>query len=140
VKTRRQVSAGGVLVRHAPGGPEVLLAARRTRAGELVWGLPKGIVEPGEEPEAAAMREVREETGWTGRITADLGEIDYWFAWEGERVHKVVRFFLMQATGGDERLRDEEMEAVAWYPLEQAFATAGYRSEVEVLHRAARAL
>lgn len=139
MKTRREVSAGGVVVRGTEDRT-VLLAGRRTRAGELVWGLPKGLVEPGESPEAAATREVREETGWTARITEDLGEIDYWYVWEGERVHKVVRFYLMEALAGDESLRDQEMEEVAWFPLAEGLVRAGFRSEREVLERAARLL
>jgi ADP-ribose pyrophosphatase YjhB (NUDIX family) len=138
VKTRREVSAGGVLLR--PGErDEVLLAARRVRSGDLVWGLPKGLVEEGEPAEDAALREVREETGWEGRIVGDLGEIEYWYVWAGVRVHKIVRFFLMEAVGGDESLRDHEMEEVAWYPLADAADLVGFRSEREVVVRAAAA-
>lgn len=140
MKTRREVSAGGVLVRDAGGGPEVLLAARRTRSGDLVWGLPKGLVEPGESPEDAALREVREETGYQGRLRAPLGDISYWYVWGGVRVRKTVHFFLMDVSGGDASLRDREMEDVAWYPLEEAAETAGFPSEKDVLRRAADAL
>lgn len=140
MKTERQVSAGGVLVRRSERGPEVLLASRRVRSGELVWGLPKGLIEEGESPEDTARREVREETGWSGEVRAPLGEIEYWYVWEGTRIHKVVHFFLMEATGGDERGRDREMEEVAWFPLEEAERTAGFPSEKKVLARAAHAM
>lgn len=139
MKTLRETSAGGVVVRPAGGGWEVLLASRRTRAGDLVWGLPKGLVEPEEESEAAALREVREETGWEATLREPLGEITYWYVWGGERVHKVVRFFLMDAArevGG----RDEEMEEIAWFPLAEAPGAAAYDSEGDVIERAARAL
>lgn len=140
MKTRREVSAGGVLVREAGGRPEVLLASRRTRSGDLVWGLPKGLVEPGESPEDAAVREVREETGYQGAVRMPLGEISYWYVWGGVRVHKTVHFFLMDHTGGDASLRDREMEDVAWYPLEEATEIAGFPSEKDVLRRAVEAL
>ena len=136
MKTRREVSAGGVLTRRGDG-TQVLLAARRTRKGAVVWGLPKGIVEEGESAEDAAVREVREETGYVGEILSPLGDITYWYVWEGIRVHKTVHFFLMAATGGDPSQRDEEMEEVRWFPLEGAVDVAGYESEREVLRKAA---
>lgn len=139
MKTRREVSAGGVLVRAGRSGTEVLLASRRVRSGDLVWGLPKGLVEEGERPEDAARREVLEETGWEGEIRGDLGEIEYWYVWAGTRVHKVVRFFLMEATRGDESLRDHEMEEVRWFPLGEAPDVVGFESERDVVRRAAEA-
>lgn len=137
MKTRREISAGGVLVRR-DDGPEVLLAARRTRKGDLVWGLPKGLIEDGEGPEEAAVREVREETGYRGTIRAPIDSITYWYVWDGVRIHKTVHFFLMEATGGDPSARDEEMEDVRWFPMEDAPEVAGYDSEREVLRKAAQ--
>ena len=116
MKTERQTSAGGVLVRDGGDGPEILLASRRTRRGELVWGLPKGLVEDGESPQDAALREVREETGHSGTIREQLGEISYWFVWDGTRVRKTVHFFLMDDTGEEPGPRDQEMEEVRWFP------------------------
>jgi 8-oxo-dGTP pyrophosphatase MutT (NUDIX family) len=136
VKTRREVSAGGVLYRRTDDGIEVLLASRRTRSGDLVWGLPKGLVEPGESPEETAVREVQEETGFDGKLVDDLGEISYWYVWEGVRVRKTVHFFLMEAIGGDASRRDREMEEVAWFPLAEAEEAAGFASEKQVISRA----
>ncbi|MCA1726365.1 MAG: NUDIX hydrolase [Actinobacteria bacterium] len=136
VKTRFAVSSGGVVVRRKGEGWETVLASRRTRAGQLVWGLAKGQIEESESPQTAAVREVEEETGITARILEPLGEISYWFVWDGERVKKTVHFFLMEATGGDASLHDQEMEEVAWFPLEEAPGVAGYASEKKVLQRA----
>jgi 8-oxo-dGTP pyrophosphatase MutT (NUDIX family) len=137
VKTERQTSAGGVLVRQGPHGPEVLLASRRTRRGELVWGLPKGLVEPDESPEQTALREVREETGYKGSVRESIGDVSYWFVWEGTRIRKTVHFFLMDDTGAEPGPRDAEMEDVAWFPLEEAADVAGFDSEKDIIRKAA---
>jgi 8-oxo-dGTP pyrophosphatase MutT (NUDIX family) len=136
MQTRTEVSAGGVVYRTAEAGVEVCLAARRTRRGDLAWGLPKGNVEPGEEPEAAAVREVLEETGLEAEIEEDLGTIRYMYVWEGVRIRKQVRFFLMRATGGDVEHHDHEMEDVRWFPAGRVHKRAAYRGEREVLERA----
>jgi 8-oxo-dGTP pyrophosphatase MutT (NUDIX family) len=137
MKTERQTSAGGVLVRTRPDGDEVLLASRRTRRGELVWGLPKGLVERGESPEDTAVREVREETGYEGQVRGPLGDVSYWFVWEGTRIRKTVHFFLMNDTGAEPGPRDREMEEVRWFPLDEAADAAGFESEKGIIRRAA---
>jgi 8-oxo-dGTP pyrophosphatase MutT (NUDIX family) len=140
MQTRSEVSAGGVVYRHEGEEFELCLAARRTRRGELVWGLPKGNVEPDETPEVAAVREVLEETGLEAQIEGDLGTIRYFYVWEGVRVRKQVRFFLMRATGGDVANHDDEMEDVHWFPLRRAATRAAYRGEREVIERAVESL
>ncbi|HZP89649.1 MAG TPA: NUDIX hydrolase [Actinomycetota bacterium] len=137
METRREVSAGGVVVKQGSNGIEIALAARRTRRGELVWGLPKGGVDEGETLEQAAIREVREETGLEAEIDGSLGDIRYFYVWEGVRVRKAVHFFLMRAVGGDVARHDHEMEDVRWFPLAEALEHAGYRGERDVLRQAA---
>ncbi len=140
MKTRSEHSAGAVVVRGEGSEPEVVLASRRTRRGRLAWGLPKGIVEADEDPSETALREVREETGLNGDIEEPLGDITYWFVWDGERVSKKVTFYLMRATGGDVSLHDHEMEEVRWFPLAEAVRIASYSGERDVLRRAAKAM
>ncbi len=140
METRSEVSAGGVVYRRTGEAVELALAARRTRRGDLAWGLPKGLIEPDESDEQAALREVREETGLEAVIESDLGDVRYFYVWEGVRVRKRVRFFLMRATGGDVADHDAEMEDVRWFPLQAARRRATYRGERDVIERAAERL
>jgi 8-oxo-dGTP pyrophosphatase MutT (NUDIX family) len=135
MRSRTEASAGGVVYRVRDGDVEICLAARRTRRGDLAWGLPKGLIEPDEEAEKTAVREVLEETGLEAEIEADLGTIRYFYVWEGVRVRKQVRFFLMRATGGDVANHDHEMEDVRWFAARSAAKRASYRGEREVLER-----
>ena len=127
METRSEVSAGGVVYRRTDEGLEMALAARRTRRGELVWGLAKGAIEPDESDE---------ETGLEAAVEFDLGDIRYFYVWEGVRVRKRVHFFLMRATGGDVADHDSEMEDVRWFPIRAARKRAAYRGEREVIERA----
>ncbi|MEX0991280.1 MAG: NUDIX hydrolase [Actinomycetota bacterium] len=135
--TRSEISAGGVVIREGDAGPEVILASRRTQTGDVAWGLPKGRVDPGEDLETTALREVLEETGLVGEIREDLGTLSYFYRWDGVRISKVVHFYLMRFVGGDVSEHDEEMEEVRWVPLADAPTLASYPSERDLLVRAA---
>ena len=137
---QKEISAGGVVYRRNGDDLEVVLASRRTRRGDLAWGLAKGGVEKGETMEQAAIREVLEETGLTVELEASLGETKYFYVWGEARIRKTVHFFLMRFTGGDPEDRDDEMEEVRWFPLERALVRAAYRGEREILERAAELL
>jgi 8-oxo-dGTP pyrophosphatase MutT (NUDIX family) len=130
------VSAGGVVYRKTDVGIEVVLASRRTRRGQLAWGLAKGGIEEGETKEVAAIREVREETGMTAEIEADLGDTKYMYVWDDIRIRKTVHFFLMRHTGGNVDDRDDEMEEIRWFPMERAIKRAAYRGERDMLVKA----
>jgi 8-oxo-dGTP pyrophosphatase MutT (NUDIX family) len=140
IPTTREVSAGGVVYRRADEDIEVVLASRRTRKGQLAWGLAKGGIELGETKEEAAIREVREETGMTAEIEADLGDTKYMYVWDEIRIRKTVHFFLMRHTGGDVDDRDDEMEEIRWFPLERAIKRAAYRGERDMLVKASELL
>ena len=141
----REFSAGGLVYRRRAGICSVVLAGRRQpRTGQLVWGMPKGHVEPGESSEAAAAREVREETGLRAEVEHPLGDLTYWYVRHDERgrpvrVLKRVRFFLMRSRGGRFADRDDEMDVVRWIDIEDAETRATYANE-RVLLRRARAL
>jgi 8-oxo-dGTP pyrophosphatase MutT (NUDIX family) len=138
----REFSAGGLVYRRGANGLEVLLAGRRIAPeGPLLWIIPKGHLEPGESAEAAALREVREETGIDAVLERPLGEITYHFGrrdsgGDPERVFKRVRFFLMRARGGRFSDRDAEMDEVRWVPLAAAAGTLAYENERALVRRA----
>ncbi len=135
-KQGRQVSAGGVLYRFKDGQPEVALIV--LKQGK-VFALPKGKVEPGEQPGETAAREVREETGMEGEIVAPLDHIKYWYYSRQDdiRFFKIVHFFLMRYLSGSESDHDFEVEEVVWLPLPEALRRATYKTEREVLQKAA---
>lgn len=109
----------------------VLLIARRNAAGKPQWTLPKGGIEDGETAEEAAVREVREETGYGATVVAPLGTIDYWFVWRPDKVryHKYVHYYLMRPDGSPPGERDDEAEHVEWVPIEVALVRLAHRNE-----------
>lgn len=135
---RREFSAGGVLTRKMRGR-WWLAAIRPGGKPEGIWALPKGLT-AGERPEETALREVAEETGVSGRLVVKLGDIRYVYTWEGERVFKVVSFYLLRYRSG--RLGDvppahaHEVADVRWLPLEDAPKLLAYRGEREMAERA----
>jgi len=128
-------------VRTIRGRP--MLAAIRPRGRDKVWALPKGHIDAGETPAETAMREVREETGVEGRLVEKLGDIRYVYtaSWRGgERIFKVVSFFLLRAGRGrigsiDDSMRIEVAEA-RWLPLDEAPRFLTYGGEREMAARA----
>jgi 8-oxo-dGTP pyrophosphatase MutT (NUDIX family) len=140
---QREFSAGGVLVRRLRG--HWMMAAIRPGGRPVgLWALPKGRIDAGERPEETALREVAEETGAHGRSLGKLGDVRYVFTWEGERVLKVVSFFLIRYEGG--RLGDvpeefrHEVADVRWLPLVEAPKLLAYGGERDMAKKALVAL
>jgi len=135
-----ETSAGGLVVRTEFGIRSGALIGRLDRRGRLRWSLPKGHVEHGETKEQAAIREVEEETGISGRITARLGSVDYTFTVDGRRIHKRVHHYLMVATGGELSDQDVEVTEVAWVPLDELDGRLAYAGERRLAKRATELL
>jgi 8-oxo-dGTP pyrophosphatase MutT (NUDIX family) len=120
----------------------MMLAAIRPRGKpDGVWALPKGNIDPGESPAETAVREVHEETGVEGRLVEKLGDVRHVYTRRGgERIFKVVSFFLLRAGRGrigeiDESMRIEVAEA-RWLPLEDAPRLLAYGGEREMAAKA----
>jgi 8-oxo-dGTP pyrophosphatase MutT (NUDIX family) len=124
-----ETSAGGLVIDGTDMAARAALIGRLDRRGRLRWSLPKGHVEAGETTEDAAIREVAEETGITGRVIAPLGTIDFWFVAEGRRIHKTVHHFLLMAQSGELSDEDVEVEEVEWVPLAQLAERLAYDDE-----------
>ncbi len=141
MKTRREISAGGVIYRRGQGEPEVCLISTH---GGRNWQLPKGIIERGESSEEAARREVAEETGLRGDLLQRLGRIEYWYVWDygdgPERVHKFVYFFLLRYTDGSTDDHDHEADEARWFSLSEARKRLTHDNEQRILNLAEKAL
>ncbi len=117
-----------------------LAAIRPQGRSDGVWALPKGRIDPGESAAETAVREVQEETGVAGRLVEKLGDIRYVYVWQGEKIFKVVSFFLLRAGRGrigaiDEAMRVEVAEA-RWLPLDEAPGLLAYGGEREIAAKA----
>jgi len=148
-KPTQQTSAGGIVFRTGADGIQVALIARsRSRRGkappsspphaDTVWALPKGWVEPGETIPGAALREIREETGLTGRILEPLGQIAYSFysVEDKRKIQKTVHFYLVEYISGETSDHDHEVDEARWWPLDGALAQMTYQSEREMMIKA----
>jgi 8-oxo-dGTP diphosphatase len=131
---RTAYSAGGVIYRVVEAQVEVALIAT-DRGGR--WGLPKGHVNRGETAEAAALREVAEETGLEGEIIRHLATIEYWFRAGSSRVHKYVDLFLIRYASGDVRPQETEVDDARWFPLDEALSLVSFERERDVLNQVA---
>lgn len=116
-------------------GDRILLIS--TQAGRR-WQLPKGHIEMGETAEQAALREVREETGVTGRVVAPLSEVEYWFVEKGaRRVHKRVDYFLLDYVSGSEADFDAgEVSGAEWFSWDEGIAKLSFDNERRVVLQA----
>ncbi len=169
----REISAGGVVLRQISGvwqvaviepqksepqknepqknepqksepqkeSPQPAISPRQR--GHAVLALPKGLVDPGEKPQAAAVREVREETGIVAEPVAKLSDNKYVYVrtWgDGERVFKNVSFYLMRYVSGEiDNLTSDmriEVKQALWVPLADAPRQLAYSNERKVLRQA----
>lgn len=129
-RTRNEHSCGGAVIAVRDGVPHVALIATRNKSR---WGLPKGAIDSGETPEAAALREVKEETGLEAKIVRLLDTIEYFFRAGDVLIHKTVTFYLMEYVDGELVPQLSEVDAVEWVELGAAVRRASFESERKLL-------
>jgi 8-oxo-dGTP diphosphatase len=152
----REFSAGGVVLRRTPEGWQIAVIEPQKDAPSPVSGksakktpqkmllaLPKGLVDPGENPEQTAAREVLEETGITAVAVTKLGDTKYVYvrSWgDKERVFKIVSFYLFRYESGEiDHIAPEmriEVKRARWIALEEAAKKLAYRGEKDMVRRA----
>jgi len=115
----KERSAGAVIFRREYCTVKYLLL----RKGPTYWDLPKGNIDKGEEEQAAAEREVREETGLTdAKILPNFKEkINYFYKREGQTIYKEVVFFLAETETKDVKISWEH-DDFGWFSYEEAVA------------------
>ena len=119
-RPRTSRAAGGIVLRPGPAGqPEVAIIHRPAQRD---WSLPKGKIEADETPEAAALREVVEETGLRCEIDRPAGCTAYM---DRKGRDKIVMYWLMRPVSGAFR-PSQEVDALRWLTVEEALNTLTY--------------
>ncbi|MFL5563093.1 MAG: NUDIX hydrolase [Gemmatimonadaceae bacterium] len=138
-RATQETSAGGVVFRVGAGSEPLFLLIRDSYRN---WGFPKGHLEDGELPDAAALREVQEETGLDGlELRGEIETIDWYFRFRGRLIHKVCHFYLMETSSAITRpQRAEGITACRWMPISEALETISYANARLVLQRAGEML
>ena len=141
MQTRDEVSAGGVCARAREGGGHDV-ALIRTHEGR--WQLPKGWIEAGEPPEAAAIREVREEAGIDAEVIEQIGTVRYRYVSkydaEPALIRKQVHVFLMRYVAGSTDDHDDEVQEARWVDIDEALRTLTFKDEQRMVQMARDAL
>ena len=126
-------SCGGVVIFRG----KILLLYKNFKNKYEGWVLPKGTVEPGEEHEETALREVKEETGVDARIIKYVGKSEYTFSVPNDVVDKDVHWYLMTSDNYYSKPQKEEyFEDSGYYKYHEAFHLLKFANERQILEQA----
>jgi len=125
------VAAGGLVIDSSGGAARVLLVHRPKYKD---WSFPKGKLDQGETIEAAALREVEEETGLRCRIVRALPSVHYQYRGRSDEVRpKVVHYFLMEAVSGAIHVNMYEIDEARWCDVSDALGRLRYEHDKQLL-------
>ena len=132
-------AAGFVLFRTSSNAIREFLLLQHHHGGH--WAFPKGRVEPGEQDEVTAIREVMEETGISQLqpIPEFLETSRYVFERDGTRIHKTVVYYLGKTDEPTVNLSDEH-DAYRWLPVRDALELLTYDEARRILKQAVQVL
>lgn len=131
-----QESAGGVVIDQG----RVLLIRTHTRRGQSVWTFPKGRIHRGEPFWNAALREIREETGYLCRLKSTLKATKYNFWNNSTQIRKTVHWFLVEPIRQAGLPNPREVKEIGWFPLGEAREKLAYKSDRFLLQSAEQLL
>ena len=131
------VSCGGVVIYRN----KVLLLYKNQHGKYMGWVLPKGTLEQNETHKAAALREVKEESGVDAKLLKYLGKTQYSFystsGLEQHKVSKTVHWYLMTTSSFDCKPQAEEYFAdVGFYKQHEAYHLLKFHDERQIMRRA----
>ena len=135
---KREFSAGGIVINKqsfsANNGKVLLIKNAALRdPKKAYWGFPKGHINQGERSETAAIREIKEETGIEVEMVKKLGDSRYVFTKEGEKIFKVVVYFLFKYISGELRPQDLEVLEVKWVDSKEALSRLSFKKDQDFL-------
>jgi len=136
---KREFSAGGAVFKklRMDNGEWIINWLVAKHSGYKKWVLPKGLIDPGEKSEQTAVREVKEETGVAAKIIAKIQPAEkYIYTFNGEKIFKVVEYYLMEYVAGNIADHDWEMEEVEWLPFEEAKKRLDFSGQKKALEQA----
>ena len=125
-------SAGGIVIKKTSSEPLILVTQH---SGHKGWEFPKGHLELNESSEAAALREVEEETGVKAKILEDADKIQYFYFEDNKRVSKTVAYFLMEYVGDGISTTPEEVMDLEWLPVEKVEERLTYKDTKELWNK-----
>lgn len=132
---KREFSAGGIVFNKQN---QILLinnAAMRDPT-KSYWGFPKGHLDLGETSKQAAIREVKEETNLDVEILNKVGQSQYVFTLNSEKIFKVVTMFLMKAIGGELKHQESELLDIGWFDYDAALERISFPKDKQLLKHA----
>jgi mutator protein MutT len=127
---KREFSAGGIVF----NSQGQILVTQHSQNKH--WSFPKGLIDPGQTTEEAALREVKEEGGIVAEIVGKVGFSKYVYTFNDEKIFKVVTYFLMKYVSGDIADHDFEVETSDWFESEDALKQLTFSQDKELLKKA----